>query len=576
MQITLNRTLCFVFVSEVVNMSSQEHVDNKNIHIHVEDWSDNDDNLLLNVDLGDKSSKESFPFKAQFSKVGTETKVDFEVSEWTKNITDLPDITHEGLTAYFNAGVPANKHKVEGYGLYKDGYVKKMFVKPNFLNAENVLLFLIKCSVTASMKKIIYKIDIHLCQKSGEILYGWCYCKAGDGGCCKHVSAALYQLVDYKLSGLKSIPDDKTCTDVLQQWNIPGERKNDTAIKYETLLFEKADVEKDLKRSRKRPLVGTKRLYCATPDFARSGPSKEKLKSLHDELKTLNQGNYLSSLIEGNNFEKSTFFSTSVSDIESQGIAANKSSTNTDILINLIFEKFNFDNFDTSLLNESEIKFVKDHLPYNSFTLRNIEHTTKSQSDCDSWHSERHKRITASNFGRIVNRRKNVYPNSLLKTLLTREKFKSSACKWGLDNEKVVTSRYETLKNVNVTHCGLVINPRWPWLACSPDGLVEQKAIEMKCPYARKDLDIQDACHGKGFFMKLENEAPKLKENHCYFYQCQGVMAELDEIDFIVYINDSLYVQTICFDNEKWCTEILPALTRFYFDFVAPKVFECN
>ena len=36
-------------------------------------------------------------------------------------------------------------------------------------------------------------------KKSGEILYDICSCKAGSGGCYKHVAAVLYQLVEYKL-----------------------------------------------------------------------------------------------------------------------------------------------------------------------------------------------------------------------------------------------------------------------------------------------------------------------------------------------------------------------------------------
>ena len=137
---------------------------------------------------------------------------------------------------------------------------------------------------------------------------------------------------------------------------------------------------------------------------------------------------------------------------------------------------------------------------------------------------------------------------------------------------------YESSQNLVVSNSGLVINPKWPWLACSPDGLLEQKAVEVKCPYTFKDINVYDACSEKDFFMKLENDEPKLKENHAYFHQCQGVMAltEMEEIDFIVYMNDSIYVQTIRFDNEQWYTQTLPALTKFYFEFISEKIFECK
>ena len=54
-----------------------------------------------------------------------------------------------------------------------------------------------------------------LIQSTGEILYAVCNCQSGAGGFCKHVAAALYQLVDYKELDLKEVPDDKTCTDIL-------------------------------------------------------------------------------------------------------------------------------------------------------------------------------------------------------------------------------------------------------------------------------------------------------------------------------------------------------------------------
>ena len=30
---------------------------------------------------------------------------------------------------------------------------------------------------------------------------------------------------------------------------------------------------------------------------------------------------------------------------------------------------------------------------------------------------------------------------------------------------------YEKKFNREITNCGLVVNPKWPWLGCSPDGI---------------------------------------------------------------------------------------------------------
>ena len=100
---------------------------------------------------------------------------------------------------------------------------------------------------------------------TGEVLYAKCTCKAGAGGCCKHVAAVLYQLVDFKELDLKSIPDDKTCTDLLQKWHVPGEKQNTEPILFSELTFEKADFNKDKNNSRKRPIVTGSRKFGAAP-----------------------------------------------------------------------------------------------------------------------------------------------------------------------------------------------------------------------------------------------------------------------------------------------------------------------
>ena len=92
------------------------------------------------------------------------------------------------------------------------------------------MCFLVKCSVAASMKKILYDVYVHLCQDAGEVLYGKCSRKAGACGRCKHCAALLYQLCECVQLDLKCVPDDKTCTDILQKWHGPSESGNTGAI----------------------------------------------------------------------------------------------------------------------------------------------------------------------------------------------------------------------------------------------------------------------------------------------------------------------------------------------------------
>lgn len=188
------------------------------------------DIILSSTDLGPSFSQSSCVVPRPVFKELTNAERDEEVeerthediSQWSTDLAAMPSITQEKIHQYLVLGNScdskpkgATKHKILGYQLFKESYVKKVRVKSNVM-AEK-LTFLVKCFVAASMKREKYSVYVHLCQRSGDILYAKCLCKAGAGGCCKHVAAVLFQLVEYKQLDLKIVPDDKTCTALLQK-----------------------------------------------------------------------------------------------------------------------------------------------------------------------------------------------------------------------------------------------------------------------------------------------------------------------------------------------------------------------
>ena len=74
--------------------------------------------------------------------------------------------------------------------------------------------------------------------------------------------ACKYQLVENRQLDINVVPDDKTSTDVLQKWDALGEGQNQDPINwFSKLQFYKADVRKDDKGWRKRPVVSGSRDY---------------------------------------------------------------------------------------------------------------------------------------------------------------------------------------------------------------------------------------------------------------------------------------------------------------------------
>jgi hypothetical protein len=108
------------------------------------------------------------------------------------------------------------------------------------------LLFLVKERVSASMKSASYQVYVHLNQVNGEVEYAKCCCEAGQGGCCKHVAALLYTILDFTNLNLQNIPVELTCTQLPQKWNVPAwsTKTLNRAVKFVELLFEKTAVKK--------------------------------------------------------------------------------------------------------------------------------------------------------------------------------------------------------------------------------------------------------------------------------------------------------------------------------------------
>ena len=67
------------------------------------------------------------------------------------------------------------------------------------------------------MKNMKYSVYCHVYQQTGEVIHANCACKAGKVACCKHVAAVMYNLLDFSNPSLNVVPDDVTCTQVLQK-----------------------------------------------------------------------------------------------------------------------------------------------------------------------------------------------------------------------------------------------------------------------------------------------------------------------------------------------------------------------
>ena len=127
------------------------------------------------------------------------------------------------------------------------------------------------------MKSIRYTVYVHLNMDSSAVTHAKCNCKAGQGGCYKHVAAVLYNILDFSNLNLRYVPEELTCTQVLQKWNVPTRKiTSKDAVKFSDLEFLKANFEKDRGNKRRKSMVtGNREGFCATPPYARQLKSSE-------------------------------------------------------------------------------------------------------------------------------------------------------------------------------------------------------------------------------------------------------------------------------------------------------------
>ena len=86
----------------------------------------------------------------------------------------------------------------------------------------------------------------------------------------------------------------------------------------------------------------------------------------------------------------------------------------------------------------------------------------------------------------------------------------SPSLKWGIDNEHVAHEMCKSKSGEEVDDCGLIINPSWPLLACSPNSIVYREAnplgaIEIKCPFSNKEMTIEECCKDSSFYLKKKS-----------------------------------------------------------------------
>lgn len=200
-----------------------------------------------------------------------------------------------------------------------------------------------------------------------------------------------------------------------------------------------------------------------------------------------------------------------------------------------------------------------------------VEKDIVDQYKSNLWYKFRAGRVTASKMKSVCHTSPLNPSKSLIRNICYPEAFvfSSAATSWGCRQEKAAKTLYMKFMQCKHTNLvfkdsGLVINPLWPFIAASPDGVISctccgKGVFEIKCPYSHKGECITNiATHDSQFCLKKDSDGKlHLDHNHAYYYQVQTQLyvCNVDYCDFIVCTfssKDGLYVERITKDNTFW------------------------
>ena len=199
------------------------------------------------------------------------------------------------------------------------------------------------------------------------------------------------------------------------------------------------------------------------------------------------------------------------------------------VLTELYDETYKTLNYANLLLKCNEVSFAAN---FSVEQAKLIFNETQKQINCQKWYDFRSGRGTASISGEVCNWRDEMLPVPLIKKICCRSKFRSVATDRVNESENDARYKYceymsKSHENHSVNLSGLILNPDFPYLGASPDGIVNCSycgvgCLEIKCPSEYSDNLIENIIFASWGYLEFGNGGVVERiKTHAYYYQIQ-------------------------------------------------------
>ena len=231
------------------------------------------------------------------------------------------------------------------------------------------------------------------------------------------------------------------------------------------------------------------------------------------------------------------------------------------------------DNHETPLACVRCRTFYDDYINMSDTQLMAIEQNTKEQSQQQLWHDMRKVRITASTAKRVPVRH-TTNPDKFLSGHLHPTFLGNTATRHGIASEELAR-QYLQEKGHSIESKGLVLCPGQPWLAASPDGIMDADTLlEIKSPVVGKNKTFREDL-ARNSDINLVNTEYQLARNGSrgYYMQVQIGMhcTGLGKATLLLWSRSDNVQLPVPFDR-NFAEQNVARLRTFYFAHMLPRI----
>ncbi|XP_076106234.1 uncharacterized protein LOC143074906 [Mytilus galloprovincialis] len=248
---------------------------------------------------------------------------------------------------------------------------------------------------------------------------------------------------------------------------------------------------------------------------------------------------------------------------------------NSDICGDIVFPKPLPQCIDMSAMDQMKTEWFASNITKTEAIT--IEKETRKQSNSTAWFQHRENRITASNFGAVMLRKKDIN-DKFLKNTFKRKQFTSLETSYGTSNETIAKQMYIKQSGNHTHDIGLVVQPDLPFIGSTPDAVVCDKTetgiVEIKCPYSVRNMTLKEACDERAdFFLKpnASGDSFTLIQDHKHWFQVQGQLLTTGApfCDFVTYTKQDIGIERI-YSHEITIKALVDKLSKFYIQHFKP------